>query len=449
MAEGVLVIVIDCLRADHVSAHGYDRETTPTLDGLARGGLLWEHAHSVSSWTKPSVTSMLTGLYPTEHGAFEGIKRSKGKLAATTDILQSNAPTLAESFAAAGWRCGAFINNAQLGEFSRLNRGFHVYDPSAGKADRILDSLGKWLDQERGARTFTYLHFLEAHWPYKPRRRHMQEFGGDRDTNYFRDFSARDFGKLRQAIARKEAKITEDQLTQMIRMYDAAVRRLDGKIKLAMKAIDERGLRDKMAVFVTADHGEEFMDHGRIGHGQSVYDELTHVPLVASIPGGACGVRHANPVSHVNLAKTLLAVGGVDNEMPGVDLTGEVDTDAPVFAELRVGRRYVHSVRKGRWKLHRTYKFQPQDGELDRSAGIGRLIDECPHKVHIELYDTVMDRSEREDLSGDTQYESVGRMLLDELDGWWRKVSSSAVEHDSYEIDDSLEERIRALGYVD
>ncbi len=93
--QGILLIVIDCLRADRVSAAGYHRPTTPTIDRLAAQGVLWEQAYCVSSWTRPSVTTMLTGLYPSEHGAFEGIKRSRGKTTVTTDVLRSGEPTLA------------------------------------------------------------------------------------------------------------------------------------------------------------------------------------------------------------------------------------------------------------------------------------------------------------------------------------------------------------------
>src|SRR3972149_11923787 len=109
--RGVLIMVIDCLRADPLSCYGYRRPTTPTIDALAERGVLWEKAYSVSSWTKPAVTSLLTGLYPCQHGAYEGIKRGRGRQPATTDRLRPACSTLAETLSACGWRCGAFINN--------------------------------------------------------------------------------------------------------------------------------------------------------------------------------------------------------------------------------------------------------------------------------------------------------------------------------------------------
>ncbi len=455
MIRGVLLVVIDCLRADHVSAQGYARETTPTLDGLARRGILWEQAYSVSSWTKPSVTSILSGLYPSQHGAIEGIKRSRGRLKLTTSVLESASPTLAEVFSAHGWRCGAFINNAQLGRFSRLDRGFETYEPAAGKADRILEAYANWLRRDAGRPAFAYLHFLEAHWPYKPRRRHVAMFGGDRDTNFFRDFSARDFGKLRGAIKRKEVSLTEDHLEQMIQMYDGAIRRLDGKLRLLLQMIEESGLGDEVAVVVTADHGDAFLDHGTIGHGHSLYDELTHVPLVAFVPGGPSCVRRTEPVSQVNLGATLLGMAGIRGEMPGVDLLSPLasghDSDRPVFGELRVGRRYDQFVRRRRWKLHRKYKFTQLDGAAARHVSASRLMRECPFEVSHELYDMVMDPSEREDLAGDPQYGRTVNEMLDALNDWWEGVSGASADEraSTVEVDASIEERIRALGYVE
>ena len=126
----------------------------------------------------------------------------------------------------------------------------------------MLEKLGRWFEQDRDRPFFAYLHFLEAHWPYKPRRRHVAMFGGDRGANCFRDYSARDFGLLRRAVSRKQRVLNDDELAQMVQMYDGAVRRLDGKIKVVGGMLEELGIRDRVAMVVTSDHGEEFRDHG-------------------------------------------------------------------------------------------------------------------------------------------------------------------------------------------
>ena len=449
--RGILLIVIDCLRADHVSCYGYDRPTTPTIDSLAEQVIVWEQAHSLSSWTKPSVTSLLTGLYPTQHGAFQGIKRSKGRTAVTTDVLRTAGPTLAEALSEAGWRCGAFMNNAQLGEFTRLNRGFSSYAPNAGKADRLIGIFLEWLEADLDRPFFGYLHFLEAHWPYKPRRRHMTLLGGDRDTNCFRDYSARDFGHLRRAISRGERTLSGDELRQMVVMYDAAVRRLDGKLKIITAMLRELNVRDETAIFVTADHGEEFMEHGGIGHGQALHDELTHVPLVGYVPGSAGGVRRPQPVSQVDLPRTMLDLAGVDAPLPGVNL---LDFDAkprPVCSELRIRRHYMQTIRSGHWKLHRRYHFKPEDGEIDDSQTPPEWVASTSHSLERALYDMTSDPGEQVNLADHPAYSAVRDNLSKELDQWWAGLASGGgVKSEcEVEISDEVVQRLRDLGYID
>ncbi len=449
MPRCILLIVIDCLRADHVSSYGYDRATTPTLDTLAEGGVLWEQAHSLSSWTKPSVASLLTGLYPSEHGAFQGIKRSKGRQT-TTDILNSSRATLAETLSRAGWRCGAFINNAQLGEFTRLDRGFETYVPTAGKADRLIEMFREWLTTDLHTPAFGYLHFLEAHWPYKPRRRHMKMFGGDRDANYFRDFSAKDFGRMRRAIKRRQLALSETHLKHMMQMYDAAIRRLDGKIKIILATLKELGLDEETALFITADHGEEFLEHGGIGHGQALYEELTHVPLIAQIPGGPKGQRRAAPISQVDLAHSLMRVADVAGDLPGVDLLDEHVKPRPVCTELRSGRRYMHTIQSGNWKLHRHYKFDAHNGELDAGRPMRECADSISHVLSHELYNLDSDRREGTNLADEPACVPVREQLEADLDQWWSAAKSEQPPADSeIEIDAQVVERLRDLGYID
>ncbi len=445
----ILLIVFDGVRADHVSAYGYDRATMPTLEALAAEGVLWERAYSASSWTKPSVASLLTGLHPSTHGAFQGIKRSKGRHV-TTDVVRCAQPTLAESLTSAGWRCGAFINNAQLGVFSGLNRGFEAYDASAGKADRLIGAFWEWFDRDRETPTFAYLHFLEAHYPFKPRRRHVRMFGGDRDTNPFSGYRARDYARLRRAISRGEASLSADDLHQMIQLYDGAIRRLDGKLRDILDAFEARSARDDLALFVTADHGEEFLDHGRIGHGQSLYEELIHVPLVASVQGGLNGVRRADAVSLVDLPDTIRAAAGLSDASVERDLISRNGVTHSVFAELRIRNRYTQSILKDRFKLIRQYKFNPPDNAQLPASPLG-CRESLPFDVEIELYDTRRDPREAVNLAADPAHAAVLSSLERELDEWWRQASASAEndDHSEVELDERVVQRLRDLGYIE
>lgn len=449
--RGIVLIAIDCLRADHVSCYGYHRATTPTIDGLGAKGIVWEQASSVSSWTKPSVASLFTGLYPSQHGAFHGIKRSKDRSVAKTDVLLSGRPTISEVFTDAGWRCGAFINNEQLGTHTRLDRGFETYTPAAGKADRLLAQFEDWLRRDASTPFFAYLHFLEAHWPYKPRRRHIAMFGGDRDANRFRDFSARDYGRLRQRLARGEATLSGAELEQMMQMYDGAVRRLDGKVKFVLQLLERLGIRDQTGVVVTADHGEEFMEHGRIGHGHALYEEVIHVPLVAALPGGPKGIRAAGPVSLVDIPHTLLNAAGVDHAVAGHDLLSVGGEPSAVVAELSIGHRYDQMIRDGDWKLHRSYQFESNRGQAALRRSYRDRVASEPHRLSMELYNLATDPREQADLADDSRHEGRKKELTAKLDQWWKENARRPQDEPVKEVD--LDERtlrrLRDLGYLE
>jgi arylsulfatase A-like enzyme len=449
--DGIILVVIDCLRADHVSAYGYQRETTPTLDALANEGILWEQAYSTSSWTKPSVASILTGLYPSAHGAFEGVKRGRGRDSLTTDRLKTGAPTIATQLSQAGWKCGAFLNNAQLGEFAGLSRGFDSYNASMGKADNILAGLKDWLVQEENAPHFAYLHFLEAHWPYKPRRRHVAQFGGNRDTNCFSTLSARDYGKLRREIKRGQRSLSDDEITQMVQMYDASVRRLDGKIKILRGMLNDLGSSDRYAIVVTADHGDEFMDHGAIGHGHTLYDEITHVPLIAHIPGRKRGSRRPRPVSLVDLGGLIFSLAGVGDNGPTSDILMGEDRARPVFCELRTGRRYQQTLRTEFWKIHRTCLFDMEAAGGPSNATPRQLFGEYAREVTYELYDMLRDPGEKTNLADCADTSGVLKNHINMLDRHWRQLDCPYEESASSEvsIDRELVGRLERLGYLD
>ncbi|MFQ5461686.1 MAG: sulfatase [Phycisphaerae bacterium] len=451
MIRNILLIVVDCLRADHVGCYGYDKPTTPTVDRLAGSGCLWQRAYSASSWTKPSVASLLTGLYPTQHGAFRGVKRSKISATSTTDAVRSTQPVLAESLSAGGWRCGAFINNAQLGSFTRLDRGFSAYAPSAGKADRLIGIFLEWLEANQDRPTFAYLHFLDTHWPYQPRRRHVAMFGGNRDTNMFRDYSARDYAKLRQAIANDGRTLSNQELEQMVQMYDGSIRRVDAKLRIILAMLTELGLRDETAIFITADHGEELLDHGQIGHGQSLHEELTHVPLIAHVPGGPAGIRHADPVSHVDLAHTIECLAGVDARLSGANLLDSSATPRAACSELMIGRRYSQVMRSGVWSMHRRYKIEAKDGDLDARQTPRQWVTGHPHRLKCELYNTAKDPSEQVNRAKKSRYAETKATLAEQMDQWWEKIDAETQtgESSEVEIDALVVQRLRDLGYIE
>ena len=154
----VVLISVDCLRADHVSAYGYSRNTTPSIDRLAAHGMIFENAVSVSSWTLPTHMSMLTGLMPSFHGASRSHK------------LSNSVPFLPEMLSEAGYETLGVVSGAYLSQTFGFERGFDIYQVLIGQ--RASDVVDAALELSRRALTrdqFLFLHFFDAHWPYLPR----------------------------------------------------------------------------------------------------------------------------------------------------------------------------------------------------------------------------------------------------------------------------------------
>lgn len=449
MTENVILVVIDCLRADHVGAYGYGRPTTPRLDRWADQGVLWERAHSTSSWTRPSVTSLLTGLYPTQHGVQRGVKRRDSQQPATTFSYRAAHLTLAERFQRRGWRCAAFCHNEQLAPFSGLQRGFDVYRWDLRGADAILAALGEWLSSEPQRPAFAYLHFSEAHWPYKPRRRHVALFGGDRDQNPLYERTGRDLGHLRLALRRGETTLSEGEIKQLTQLYDGAIRRLDGKLAALEHLLDEFGCAERTALVVTADHGDEFLDHGAIGHGHTLYEELTHVPLVLRSSDGRRGLRIPQPVSLVDLADTLVRLAGLEDEAGRRDLLQPGAATGAVVSELQLGRRYVQTLHDGDIKLHRRYRFEIDPATCKLSPA--RLRRSAPFAVSDRLYDLASDPGEKNDLAVGADHAQHKARMGEALDRWWQEASVLESEPADSEVavDEVVVQRLRDLGYLE
>ena len=451
MFRGIILVVLDCVRADHISALGYHRFTTPTIDALAARGHLWSNAYSTSSWTKPSVASLLTGLHPSQHGVLRGPKRSRGRAAHLTDVLPTEVPTVAEVFTMSGRRCSAFLNNVQLDRYSGFHRGFETYCPIVPGADRQLQSMADWLSERDGVPFFVYLHFMEAHWPYKPRRRHVAMFGGDRDNNRFSRFSALDFASLRRSVSRSKEVLSSSDRRDLETMYDGAIRRLDGKIKALLRILADRRLDEVTAIVVTADHGEEFLDHGSLGHGRTLHVEATRVPLIMFLPGERASVRHDEPVSLVDVAKTLLTLGNAPSDMPGHDLLFAGGRRSPAYCELSAGRSFWRALRHGSWRLHRQARSARSSPEspLDfaRSAVSGEF--QAEEKVHI--FDMIEDPCEQCDVSGTPEgaeaiVRLTGEMAWHNRETMKRCVASGATQA---EVSPVVVERLRDLGYIE
>jgi arylsulfatase A-like enzyme len=410
----VLLIVIDVLRADHVGSYGYPRDTTPRIDDLAATGVRFETAVSSCGWTRPSMSSLFTSLDPIQHGVLKGFNQDGADF--YLDVLDNAYTTWAEILLAAGWDTMGVAPNAYTRPEFGFGQGFSSYVAEAENAGEVVDRFLEWLEPRPAGRFFAYLHFMDVHWPYDPPPPYAEMFG-TYPTSI--DFDNVDWNELRQLIRAFRARFTEADLEQMIARYDGGTRYVDDEIGRLLDHLAAAGRLDDTLIVVTSDHGEEFMEKGRIGHGRHLYDVLLKVPLVIRFPGHwAAGRVVRDQVRLVDVLPTVLEAVGVPapGEMSGHSLIGLIETGRPdpempgyAFAEhMRSDNLYRQAVRTRRFKFIRSFHPQiatdggkPGGGEWDQERFFLTLLRPDPdrrHHVLRELYDLQQDPGETDNL---------------------------------------------------
>ena len=414
----VLFILVDTLRADRLGAYGYERDTSPNLDALAATGIRFAHQISQSSWTKCSMASLWTGLYPV-----------RTRVLRAYDVLSDEARMPAEVFQEAGFRTAGIWRNGWIAPNFGFGQGFEIYlSPRPERQQRarvqriaqpnltldgddgdILDSTREFLRAHGHERFFLYLHLMDVHqYAYSEE---SALFG----TNY------------------------SDS-------YDNAIHWVDSLLGILFRELDAMGLRDRTLIVFASDHGEAFGEHDGEGHARNVYGEVTQTPLILGLPfrlepGIVVEARSEN----VDLWPTVLDLVGLPPlpDADGRSLVPEIvaaaqgvgptdgDEDGVAFAQIdqRWGRvretpRPMVAVNQGRWRL--MYR-----------AGLPRQS---------ELYDKRDDPREQRDLAGEQPEvaEAMNEMAL----GYLKSPPPSwGADAPVIEIDEMQLNQLRALGY--
>ena len=276
----VLLITVDTLRADHLGCYGYDRPTSPRIDALAEESLVFDDAQATSSWTLPSLVSLMTSVYPSSHGC---VKR---------DIaLGDSFETLAEKLRDEGYYTGGIVSQAFASRRYGLDRGFQSFDDDLAELSRghelfkktsqtITGKAEKWL-KARAAEPdprpwFLWLHYFDPHVAYVSHAGYSEQFG------------------------------TKEELD----LYDGEIAWTDFHVGRVLDVLGESGLDEHTLIVFTSDHGEEFSDHGGLYHRNTLYREVLHVPLIVRVPQGERG-RTNRPTSLVDVAPTILELADV------------------------------------------------------------------------------------------------------------------------------------------
>ncbi|HET7294124.1 MAG TPA: sulfatase [Vicinamibacteria bacterium] len=411
----VVVYVVDTLRADEVGAYGQRAPTTPRFDAFARDAVLFEDATAQSSWTRPSVATLLTGLGAETHGV--------GDL---TQVLAPEAHTLAEVFQAAGYRTAAFNANGVFGERGGYGQGFDPFQKMGMRPARELVDAALEFVKASNEPAFVYIQVLEPHRPYSA------------EPVYWEPFAPYSASAERRANALTLAKsVTPAERELLLAAYRAEVRQADAAFGRLLDGLESLG-RGRAVVALTADHGDELFDRGAHGHGYSLYQEALRVPLAIGAPG-ARAARVQAPVQHADLPPTLLALAGLRPEaaMEGRDLSplfsggGPPDPDALLVSRLRYRKADKVAVRRGRLKLIVNLESgDPEDG--------------------LELFDLGADPAESRNLASARPI--LARALLAQASlhaalAATRRASLSTGRR--ARLTEEQERELRALGYVE
>ncbi|MCU0235108.1 MAG: sulfatase [Thermoanaerobaculales bacterium] len=332
----VVLYVVDTLRADRLGCSGGPEGISPAIDGLAAEGALFERAVAQSSWTKPSMVSLLSGLLTTEHG-----------VRAREPVIPAAVPSLAERFAAAGYRTGAFTANAYLTRGAGFDRGFEHFEFAHLDAHALTRRAIAWLrGGDDGRPVFLWVHTIDPHAPYEPR----EPFRGRWAPGVPAGVGS--FAHVRSLGGRPAAE-TAPFIPQYRALYDAEVAQNDAAFGELLDALRAAGRFDDACVVLASDHGEGFWEHGVNGHGWDLFEEAIHVPLVVKPPRWRRGgERVGRLVQHVDLAPTLLRITGLP-PLGGAEARDLFDPDPRrvVFSEMLYDGRAGFAVRAGELKL--------------------------------------------------------------------------------------------------
>jgi len=370
----LLLVSIDSLRADHLGAYGYERDTSPHIDRLAREGVLFEQMVAETSWTLPSHVTLLTGLPSSVHGVMDDTER----------IPQAVDP-LASLLRTAGWRTEGYASAPFLHPIFGFGRGFDRYEVVA---DTVYDEPGVTLEviaEDPGARLrrglgdrpfqrhrhaddlaaivearvaelagepfFLFVHVFDVHYDYDPPEAYWRLF----DPDYAGELDGRGFYFDR----RIHAEMPEDELAHVLARYDGEIRWTDEHLGRMLAALERHGVAHDTLVVVTSDHGDEFFEHGHKGHKRTLYDEQLLVPFVLRLPGRLpAGRRVGMQVRLIDVLPTLLDALGVPipEAVAGRSLLPFVrgerkETDLPAASRLATPDDVIETLRTGDGKL--------------------------------------------------------------------------------------------------
>jgi arylsulfatase A-like enzyme len=433
----VLLITIDCLRPDHMSVYNYERPTTPHLDDLANEGVSFTQVISQGPCTEASFPAMFGSTYPGMFGGFPHLSPQRR--------------LLAEMLREAGYCTLAFGSNPHLSPIYGYDRGFEIFDGNLvpwiqSRQHRLLKHLNRFFIVARrllpylpaNALTakavrlfqrnlaagpwFLWLHYMDVHEPYRPPRRHAACFRSAKQP-------ALSDRTLWQKALSQPKEISENERQYLIDLYDAEINFADEQIGYLLTHLRRLGPLDSTLIIVTADHGEEFGEHGQFSHRFELYDELLRVPLIMRLPARLpAGQVVTAQVRLLDLVPTILDLLDLDsNSFEGASLLPLVegrDEECRVAISETQPKTGLYAIRQAGWKLILNV-----------------------HTGAVELYNLGQDPRETTNCANTAPL--MASKLEAQLRNHLQRTEASPSSQAEIEVDHLTLDRLRALGYVE
>ena len=440
----IVLVSLDTLRAHHLGAYGYPRDTSPFLDELAAGGVLFERAYSAISVTSPSHASLFTSLYPLQHGVLRNGEK-----------LDESFVTLAELLRERGFATAGFVSTDTHFEVTNLDQGFAVFDEPRlpggevyRRATGTVDAALRWLEGDAGDRPFfLFVHLFDAHLPHRPPPEHSAAVapgspGEERDlARYLVETQHVDPGAFRRGRA-GIVKVHTD--------YGGEIRYVDAELRRLYDAVAALGLAQGTLWVVTADHGEGLGNHGYRHHGRHVYDEQVRVPLLFYAEEPSLPARRVSDlVEQIDVLPTLAALAGIDASV----LASLGPLQGRSLLPLLEGRdsgdaaRAAFVQRRSYTNADRSFKMAAADFELGSKYGwIGPRWKYIHRTIGAdELYDLASDPYETRNLlqSNADEAARLKRALLDRV-----RALGDGAPPTAEPVDEDTLKKLEALGYV-
>lgn len=430
----VFIYLIDALRADHLGCYGYQRETSPAIDAFAAEATQFEDAHTPTTWTRPAVATILSGLYASVHGAMH-----------YSDGLADWPVLLPEILRELGYSRRAYVTNANVTAAMGFDQGWDELIYLQSTASWVNAMAGRALAHEDPDRpVFMYLHTVEPHGPYTPRPENLEKFD--------RGFKGRCDGSQEalDALDVLYPDLSEVDVQHLLDRYDAEVYEADQGFAGFLDVLREAGRYEDSLIILVSDHGEAFTEHDTLGHAWELNQEDMHILFVVRFPQNRHGrTRVAERASLVDVAPTVLSEVGVRPELP-YELPGRSLAQLAQLSTPNATRRIYGEV--SRWDSNDLDLV----GVIDED-GYKRVVDvsvpprETATKKSLGLWDTRTDPKEEDDLVEELPVRAaydeilVARWMLAQRN--WRE-RSAVSPPPKVDINDAVRQQLGALGYI-